>query len=166
MSNLQNKVSSPWDKFPVYLLLLPIHTLASHITSFLPGMPSPRSFPGFLWNKCKVSGYRSFSQKPLLVPSVCSHSSLTSSITVLSLLTQPSSRSSKSLISLHYSLLIAHTHGSCAFPCVCDSLMNVWLPHEWLPPLWTVSSRPAGTGPFSCSSRLLNYNTKKIKYWQ
>lgn len=135
MSNLHNKVSSPQDKFPVYLLLLPIHTLASHITSSLPGMPCPRSLPGFLWNKYKVSGYRSFSQKPLLVPSVCSHGSLTSPIIVISLLTQPSSRSSKSLISLHHSLLLAHTHGSCAFLCVCDSLMNVCLPHDCLPPL-------------------------------
>lgn len=134
MSNLQNKVSSPWDKFPVYLLLLPIHTLASHITSSLPGMPSPRSFPGFLWNKCKISGYRSFFQKPLLVPLVSSHSPLTSHITVISLLTQRSSRSSKSLISLHPSLLLAHTHGSCALPCVCDSLMNVCLPYRLLAP--------------------------------
>ena len=140
MSNLQNKVSSPWDKFPVYLLLLPIHTLASHITSSLPGMPSPRSFPGVLWNKWKVSGYWSFSQKPLLVPSVCSHSSLTSRIKVISSWPNPQADppSLWSLCTIHFSLL---THMAvvlfrvCVTPSwMCDSLMNVCLPYRLLAP--------------------------------
>lgn len=135
MSNLQNKVSSPWDKFCLSPTASYPHSgLPQHPLCLACLLPDLFLVSSGINVRSQVIGH--FSKSLSWSPLVGSHSPLTSHITVISLLDPTLKQILQVSDLLHPSLLLAHTHGSCALPCV-------WLPSWVSASSQTVSSRPA-----------------------